>query len=172
MSITNHDDRPSAVELDAVEAMWRGDRGAQPRVGGGAPRLARAGRGDGAERAAWLARTFPPVTGPDGRITIQRPDETRSAMRAPRLMGLPPAMEIWMARGGADAAPVATLPVLADEIDLDLDDPDRNEQPWWASFAEAQRVGLAAEIDLGRACPTTSTPSTSSASAVATLARC
>ena len=43
--------------------------------------------------------------------------------------------------------------MLADEIDLDLDDPDRNDQPWWASFAEAHRVGLAAEIDLGPGVP-------------------
>ena len=49
---------------------------------------------------------------------------------------------------------MATLTVLADEIDLDLDEPDRTDQPWWASFPEAQRVGLAAEIDLGPGGPT------------------
>ena len=154
VSITNHDDRPSTVELDAVEAMWgaAGGRNLESAAGRRAWRALAAATG--AERAAWLARTFPPVTGPDGQITIQRPDETRSAMRAPRLMGLPPAMEIWMARGGADTAPVATLTVLADEIDLDLDEPDRTDQPWWASFPEAQRVGLAAEINLGPGDPT------------------
>ena len=68
-------------------------------------------------------------------------------------MGLPPAMEIWVARGGRSPALAATLTVLGDEIVLDLDDPDSTDQPWWTSFAEAQRVGLAAEIDLGAAVP-------------------
>ena len=127
----------------------------------------------GAERAAWLARTFPPVTGPDGRITINRPAETRSEMRAPRVMGLPPAMEIWIARGGQPPAQAATLTVLADEIVLDLDDPDSTDQPWWTSFAEAQCAsGSPPRSTSVPRCPTTSMPCTSSASAAAIPAHC
>ena len=44
--------------------------------------------------------------------------------------------------------------MLADDIDLDLDDPNSTKQPWWTSFTEAVSVGLAAEIDLGTATPT------------------
>ncbi len=153
VSITNHDDVPSTVELDAVEAMWRaaGGPGLESPEGRRAWRALAAAVGP--ERAAWLARTFPPVTGSDGLITIARPNETRTEMRAPRVMGLPPTMEIWIARGGRQPLPAATLAVLADEIDLDLDDPNSASQPWWTSFPEAVRVGLAAEIDLGTARP-------------------
>ncbi len=154
VSITNHDDLPSTVDLDAVEAMWRaaGGEGLESPEGRRAWRALAAGVG--AERAAWLARTFPPVTGPGGQITIDRPNQTRTDMRAPRVMGLPPTMEIWIARGGQAPAHAATLTVLTDDIDLDLDDPDSTSQPWWTSFTEAVRVGLAAEIDLGTAQPT------------------
>ena len=98
VSITNHDDVPSTVELDAVEAMWRaaGGQGLESPEGRRAWRALAAAAG--AERAAWLARTFPPVTGPDGVISIARPTQTRTDMRAPRVMGLPPSMEIWMGR--------------------------------------------------------------------------
>ena len=153
VSITMHDELASTVELDAVEAMWRaaGGHGLESPEGRRAWRALAAAVG--AERAAWLARTFPPVTSPAGEITIARPSETRTAMRAPAVVGLPPALEIWIARGGQPAAQAATLTVLADEIDLDLDDPDSTSQPWWTSFSEAVRVGLAAEIDLGTAEP-------------------
>ncbi|OLE22184.1 MAG: hypothetical protein AUG49_19965 [Catenulispora sp. 13_1_20CM_3_70_7] len=74
-------------------------------------------------------------------------------MRAPKVMGLPPKMEIWLARGGAPPAQVAKVTVLEDEIDLDLDKPSSTKQPWWTSFTEAVRVGLAAQIDLGTQAP-------------------
>jgi hypothetical protein len=153
VSITNHDERPSEAELDAVEAMWRaaGGHGLESAAGRRAWRdLAAA---VGAERAAWLARTFPPVTGSGGQITITRPSETRTEMRAPRVLGLPPTLEIWIARGGQAPAQAARLTVLTSEIDLDLDDPTSTKQPWWTSFPEAVRVGLAAEIDLGMQSP-------------------
>ncbi len=153
VSITNHDDVASSVELDAVEAMWRA-------AGGGdleSPEGRRAWRAlaaaMGAERAAWLARTFAPVTTAGQPITIVRPAQTRKEMRAPKVMGLPPTMEIWMARAGQAAAVAATLLVQPGAIDLDLDDPNSTNQPWWTSFPEAVRVGLAAEIDLGVARP-------------------
>jgi hypothetical protein len=153
VSINNHDERPSADELDRVEAMWRaaGGHGLESPEGRRAWRdLALA---VGPERAAWLARTFPPTTGPDGEITITRPSETRTEMRAPKVMGLPPTMELWLARGRRPPLLAATLTVLAEGVDLDLDDPASTKQPWWVSFQEAVRVGLAAELDLGTALP-------------------
>ena len=148
VSITNHDDRPSALELDAVEAMWSevgptGAAGLESAAGRRAWRTLAATVG--AERAAWLARTFPPGT--------PRPTTVRDDFRAPRLMGLPPTMEVWIGRAGQPPQRMATMPVLADEVDLDLQESDRTDQPWWTSFEEAERVGMAAEIDLGGAVP-------------------
>jgi hypothetical protein len=153
VSITNHDEVPSAVELDAVEAMWRAAGGQRLETPVGRQAWRALAAAVGAERAAWLARTFPPVTGPGGVITVTRPSTTRTEMRAPRVMGLPPTMEIWIARGGQPPAQAATLTVLVDAVNLDLDDPNSTSQPWWTSFPEAVRVGLAAEIELGAAEP-------------------
>ena len=153
VSISNHDDTPSALELDAVEAMWREAGSANLESSKGRPAWQGLARLVGAERAAWLARTFPPVVAPNGDISISRPGQLRTDMRAPQLHGLPPTMELWLARGGQPPRLAATLtPVIAD-ITVDLDDPDSTLQPWWTSFAEAVRVGMAAEIDLGTAVP-------------------
>ena len=149
VSITTRSPEPSALELDAVEAMWReaGSADLETATGRAAWR-ALAGL-VGSETAAWLARSFPPRTDAGGVITITRPTSVRTGMHAPRLNGLPPAMELWLARGGGSPLRVSTLAPLVDEIDIDLDDPDSTDLPWWTSFAEAVRVGLAAEIDLG-----------------------
>jgi hypothetical protein len=152
VSISNHDELATTAELDAVEAMWRAASG-QLESAAGRQAWRELATAVGAERAAWLARTFPPVTGPGGEITIRRPSQTRTEMRAPKLMGLPPTLEIWLARGGQPPVQAAKLTVLVDEIDLDLDDPSSTKQPWWTSFKEAVRVGLAAEIDLGTGTP-------------------
>jgi hypothetical protein len=154
VSITNHDDLGSEMELNAVEAMWRAAGGQRLESANGRRAWRALAAAVGPERAAWLARTFPPVTGAEGQVTINRPTQTRTEMRAPRVMGLPPTIEIWIARGGQSAARASTLTVLAEAIDLDLDNPNSTDQPWWSSFPEAVRVGLAAEIDLGPARPT------------------
>jgi hypothetical protein len=148
VSITNHDDRPSALELDAVEAMWS-EVGASGAAGLESATGRRAWRTlattVGAERAAWLARTFPPGT--------PRPNTVRDDFRAPHLMGLPPTIEVWIGRAGRPPQRMATMTVRADEVDLDLQESDRTDQPWWTSFDEAVRVGLAADIDLGEGAP-------------------
>jgi hypothetical protein len=148
VSITNHDDQPSAVELDAVEALWRevgpaGAAGLESAAGRRAWRTLATTVGP--ERAAWLARTFPPGAA--------RPPAVRDDFRAPRVMGLPPTIEVWIGRAGRPPERMATMTVLADEVDLDLHDSDRTDQPWWTSFDEAVRVGIAAEVDLGGAVP-------------------
>ncbi len=149
VSITTRSPEPSTLELDAVEAMWReaGSADLETAAGRAAGRVL-AGL-VGGETAAWLARTFPPVTDAGGAISVVRPTTVRTGMHAPRLHGLPPSMELWLARGGQSPQRVSTLVPLVDEIDIDLDDPDSTELPWWTSFGEAMRVGLAAEIELG-----------------------
>src|SRR5262245_9774241 len=107
MSIANHDDVPSAFELDAVEAMWRAAGGANLESPEGQRAWRTLAASVGPERGAWLARTFPPTVAADGTITIARPAQTRTDMRAPRVLGLPPTLEIWIARGGAAPAQAA-----------------------------------------------------------------
>jgi hypothetical protein len=153
VSISSHDAAPSTLELDAVEAMWRAAGSANLESAKGRAAWRTLARLVGPETASYLARTFPLVHGPDGGITIDRPDLTRTGMHSPQLHGLPPTMELWLARAGQPARRVATLTPLVSEIDLDLNDPDSTKQPWWTSFAEAVRVGLAAELDLGTAVP-------------------
>lgn len=153
VSISNRDETPSELELDSIEAMWRqAGSGNLESAKGRAAWLALA-RLVGPETAAYLARTFPPVLLPNGDITINRPQQLRTGMHAPRLHGLTPTMELWLARSGGSPSLAATLTPLVSDIDLDLDDPDSTKQPWWTSFAEAVRVGLAAELDLGTALP-------------------
>ena len=149
VSITTRSPEPSALELDAVEAMWREAGSADLETVTGKVAWRTLAELVGGETAAWLARTFPPMTDAGGTTTIVRPTSVRTGMHAPRLNGLPPSMELWLARGGRPPQRVSTLVPLVDEIDIDLDDPDSTDLPWWTSFTEAVRVGLAAEIDLG-----------------------
>ncbi len=149
VSITTRSPEPSELELDAVEAMWRDAGSADLETARGREAWRVLAALVGAETGAWLARTFPPVTDGSGAITIVRPASVRTGMHAPRLRGLPPTVELWLARGGAPPQRAATMVPLVEEIDIDLDDPDSTDLPWWASFPEALRVGLAAEIGLG-----------------------
>jgi hypothetical protein len=153
VAVSTHDPVPSAVELDAATAMWRAAGGTDLDTAEGRRAWRGLAAAVGVERAAWLARTFPPVTGPDGEVTVDRPDQPREQMRRSRLLGLPPTVELWLARGGQLPARAAVLEVLADQIDLDFTDPDGPRDPWWSSFGEALRVGMAAELDLGTGHP-------------------
>ena len=88
-------------------------------------------------------------------LLAAEPDDVDPKAAAPlfsELAGLPPYLEIWLARGGRSAYRAALLQVDRDAIrtvvseDLkSLVDP----RSWLASFARAKDVGLAAEIPLG-----------------------
>ena len=153
VSVSNRDPNPSDFELDSVEAMWREIGTSDLGSAKGQAAWRTLARLVGPETAAYLARTYPPVIRANGDITIDRPQQRRTGMHAPKLHGLTPTLELWLARGGQRPVPAATLTPLLDEIVLDLDDEGSTQQPWWTSFAEAVRVGMAAELDLGRAIP-------------------
>ena len=146
-SIDRHDPLASEVELASVEAMWRNCGGDLTSAQGVAEWRAFCGR-HGAGRAAWLARTFPPVVA-GGEVTIQRPAQVRTDPRVAGLAGLPPAIELWLQRGGG--APVLATTLRLDPALLRSDPPDLSlgETRWWSSYATAVQAGLAAEIDIG-----------------------
>ena len=102
VSMDGHDPLANEAELAAVEAMWRNCRGDMSTEQGGAEWRAFSAQ-VGAGRAAWLARTFPPVV-IGGEITIARPAEVRGETRVSRIAGLPPELELWLA--AAAGAPV------------------------------------------------------------------
>ena len=153
ISVIDHDPMPSQLELDAVETMWR--RAGSDDLDSPSGRRAWEGliTAVGLERAAWLARTFRPHLGPGDELTITRPATVREEPRRSRLAGLPPTIELWLARGGSAPTQAAELTVLVDELPLDFADPEQDRGEWWTSFDEAVRVGLAAEIGLGSARP-------------------
>jgi hypothetical protein len=146
-SIDRFDPVPSDIELDSTELMWRNCGGVLA-SDQGAAEWARFAARHGASRAAWLARTFPPVL-VGGEFTITRPAVTRTDPRVSALAGLPEQLELWLARGGAAPARAATLTVDRSALSLEFPDPDSGVERWWMSFKEAVNVGLGAQIDLG-----------------------
>jgi hypothetical protein len=147
--IDRFDPLASADELELLERLWRASNGqldGQPgqrlwqefvdRVGGA--------------RAAWLIREFPMTTGPDGLPAIVRPVRTRTEPLFPTTRGIPSRIEIWMGRTGGASQRVATLTVnrLA-AARLDFPDLSAGERRWWTSYGEAERIGLAVNVDLG-----------------------
>lgn len=154
VSITDHDPIPSQLELDAVEAMWQRAKSADLETAEGRQAWDGLVAAVGAERAAWLARTFKPTFANDATASIERPPGLRESARRSKLAGLPPEIQLWLGRGGAAPLQVAELTVLSDEIELDFADPDQQRDEWWTSFDEAVRVGLATEIMLGTDQPT------------------
>ncbi len=147
VSLNGHDPLAKEAELSAVEAMWRNCSGDISTDQGQAEWRAFSAR-VGAGRAAWLARTFPPVV-VGGEITITRPAQVRGEPLVSRIAGLPPQLELWLARGGGAPAKAATVTIDLTQLTTDLPDPTTGEERWWSSFAKAQAVGLATEIDLG-----------------------
>jgi hypothetical protein len=166
-----HDPHPSAGEIEALEdhqvavaeeptqteAAWRR---LVHRVGGA--------------RAAWLYRSFADRFDDTGRLPDERrPTLTGGEPHWPRIVGFPDQLEIWLARGGGAAEPVATLDVdhtrLLADLPLPVENEDGDDGPdeadanadadadpfaaapprWWSSFDEAVDVGLATTIRLG-----------------------
>ncbi len=146
-SVDGHDPLASDVELDSVTSLWQNCSGDLSTGQGIVEWRAFCAR-HGAGRAAWLARTFPPV-GSGGEITVNRPAQVRTDPRIADLAGLPPTIELWLARGGAAPARVATLTLDPALLRSDLPDPTSGESRWWSSYVTAVQAGLATEIDLG-----------------------
>jgi hypothetical protein len=139
----------SEEELELVERLWRSTEGDLDGDAGRAAWREFVGRTGGA-RAAWLARTFPMEQDADGLPTIERPQEVREEPYFGTPRGLPEQLEVWIGRGGNPIALVETLDLDLDAIRThDLPSLSDGEARWWTSFAEAERVGLGARIDLG-----------------------
>jgi hypothetical protein len=99
----------------------------------------------GPAHAWWLLRSQLTWNG----ITWQvRPSTPRTKPGFPAVLGFPPRIQVWLARGGAAPAVVADLTVKVGKLTLEL--PETPQQPrWWLSWPEAVDVGLATEIPLG-----------------------
>jgi|HubBroStandDraft_6_1064221.scaffolds.fasta_scaffold18603_1 hypothetical protein len=146
-SVDRHDPLASETELASIEALWRNCGGNLTSGQGIAEWRALCAR-HGAGRAAWLARTFPPVVS-GGEVTIQRPAEVRTDPRVADLAGLPPEIQLWLQRGGGPPVLAATLTLDPALLRSDPPDPSSGESRWWSSYATAAQAGLATEIDLG-----------------------
>jgi hypothetical protein len=146
-SIDRHDPDPTLDELDGLELFLQACEGNLSTERGKAEWSRFAAR-QGAARAAWLVGTFPPIPGTNP-IRIARPSTVSAGGRPARVNGLPPMLEIWLARGGLAAAPFATLTVDQSQLTLEVPDPATGREPWWTSFETAVAAGLGAEIDLG-----------------------
>jgi hypothetical protein len=146
---------PTQDELDHTLAMWQGGDGRLDTPEGKLA-FSKLAQQHGGPRAAWLASHFPPVrTGPADPISLG-PTAIRATSEpvAHRVAGLPESLEIWIARGGAPPAMVATTRVDAARIAADstlasLGSADGLPLTWWLSFAQAIEVGLGAIVDLG-----------------------
>ena len=146
-SIDRHDPLASDVELASVEAMWRNCGGDLTSGQGVAEWRAFCAR-HSAGRAAWLARTFPPVIS-DAEVTVNRPAQVRTTPQIADLAGLPPTIQLWLQRGGGAPVLAATLTLNPALLRSDPPDPSSGETRWWSSYATAVQAGLATEIDLG-----------------------
>jgi hypothetical protein len=149
-SIDRHDPLPTEDELNGLETMWQNAGGTLEGTAAEDAWRVFAGRFGGA-RAAWLARSFPPVTDDEGNISVERPAQLSETPRMNQLRGMPDTIELWMGRGGAEPVHMATLNVDQDAV-TELDFPDfrtMDDVRWWNSYTEAARVGMATEIQLG-----------------------
>lgn len=149
-SIDRHDPLPYEAELDSVEWLWQNAPGGLNTPEGRTAWQQFAAR-HGPGRAAWLARSFPPLP-PDaeGIIRVPRPGVVRSEPAVSRMRGLPEKLELWMGRGGALPTRVATSIVDSARLSLEFPDPtEPSDQRWWSSWKEAVAAGLGVEITLG-----------------------
>lgn len=152
VSLDQHQPLATADELSAVQTLWQftdGDLTTEQ----GKSQWRRFAVHVGAARGAWLARTFPAVADPGGGLTIELPPTVREGLSTGRVAGLPKALQVWIARGGARAQLMSELDIDPDGLGLDIPDPESGETRWWSSFKRAKEVGLGAEIDLGPARP-------------------
>jgi hypothetical protein len=115
----------------------------------------------GAPRAAWLMRTVPVArvgdhVTPAASVAVDPDPASQPALQLPA--GLPPELQVVLVRAGSPPETAATLTLdraaIAAEIDLgrfDAASLDAGMLPrlWWTSYARAQEVGLAADIELG-----------------------
>jgi hypothetical protein len=106
--------------------------------------------GAGATPAAW-SELVAAVGGPRAvylaRSGTTAPRAVEPAL--PRIARFPDELQVWLARGGAGPARVASLTVDHDRLLADL--PDLNladDRRWWEDFDEALRIGLAADLEL------------------------
>ena len=103
----------------------------------------------GGARAVWLLRTFG-IQDANGVLVVQWPPEEDLRMEPafPQIVGLPPELDVWLARGGGAPARVATLVVDHARLQTDFPDPDTTERRWWEDWQEAVDAGLATTIAL------------------------
>lgn len=150
-SVDQHDPVPTDQELDAVQALWlAAPNGLDTNEGRAAWRML-VDR-IGGPRAAWLARNFPPNPAVGNQIT--RPATTRQDPRLSEISGLPPAIEIWLGRGGNAPARVAQLSPKKALLDMRFPDPTTPATAtWWSSWTKSVAAGVGVEIDIGIASP-------------------
>lgn len=156
-SLDRHSPLASDLELDSVEEMWQtvdGDLTDSDPVKDKSKASVWSGfvSRHGGARAAWLARRFQPFW--DGaKFVIGRPAERLTEPDFGRVIGFPRTIELWMGRGGKKPDRIATMPVLTAQLSLDFPEGLEADQRWWSSWAEAVRVGLGIEVDLGPQTP-------------------
>ena len=147
--IDRHDPVPFEAELDSVERLWQTAQGDLTTELGKAAWRTFVEQHGGA-RAAWLARTFPPLPPADGVIRITRPADTRTTPHFSQISGFPQELELWLGRGGAAPVRIAHSSVQVEQLRLDFPDPnDANDTRWWSSWKRAVEIGLGIEVELG-----------------------
>ncbi|HET6871030.1 MAG TPA: hypothetical protein VFH80_34280, partial [Solirubrobacteraceae bacterium] len=114
----------------------------------------------GARRAVWLMRAIPVARVGDhlkpAAAAVDPDPATQPTLQLPA--GLPPQLQVVLIRAGAPPETAATMTLdraaIAAELDLarfDQASLDAGALPrlWWTSYARAEEVGLAADLELG-----------------------
>jgi hypothetical protein len=156
--ITRHDPLPSAAEMVALGEMWQMLAAAEPSTPSpwlllqqpaGQVAWERFSQQVGSRRAAWLARSFPPILN-NGSVTI--PAAAQSEEFAPNIVqGFPRRLTLWALWDDETLERLHEFQVAADALSLEFEpEPEEKGEPWWASWKSANEVGLAGNIDLPR----------------------